>query len=224
MHQNAAGYLAGLAPLKNHCTSARLTLLWGLHLSGLCVVSKCRAAFSRVVLHICPRCSSACVVATASPITSPSLRACQHWNGAGFPAAFQPTQCFEGVREPVSSMCLPPCQLKPWGRGRLSACLWHSHLCTGLAHPHGSCRHGLYLQENKVTPCPGHMIYPLIKALLYIHSQTVCLLPFSLSLQFNAPARVIDRVCTRIFALKACFSNALENTFFHLCLITRTST
>lgn len=185
MHQNAACYLAGLALCKKHRTSACLALLWGLHLSGLCVVSKCRAAFSRVVLHICPRCSSACVVATASPITSPSLRACQHWNGAGFPAAFQPTQCFEGVREPVSSMCLSPCQLKPWGRGRLLACLWHSHLCTGSAHPHGGCRHGLYLQENSNTLSWTHDLPPDQGTALYsnTHRQFVCCLspsPYSL--------------------------------------------
>lgn len=117
MHQNTAFYLAGLAPFKNHCTSAHLPLLWRLRLFGLCVVSKCQAAFSRVVLGICPWCSSACVVATTSPVASPSLRACQHRNWAGFPAAFQPIQRFEGVREPVSSMCLSPCQSKPWGQG-----------------------------------------------------------------------------------------------------------
>lgn len=172
MHQNTACYLARLAPFKNHRTSAQFPLLWGLYLFGLCVVSKCWAVFSWAVLGICPRCSSACVVATASPITSPSPKAFQHRNRAGFPAAFQPIQSFEGVRELTSSMCLSPCQSKPWGQGRLSACLRHSHLCAGSAHPHDRSRHGLYLQENKVTPYPGQMIYPLIKALLYSQTPT----------------------------------------------------
>lgn len=79
------------------------------------------AAFSWLVLGICPRCSSAFVVAMASPITSPFLRAFQHRNWAGFPAAFQPIQNFEGVRESASSKCLSPCQSKPWGQGWLSA-------------------------------------------------------------------------------------------------------
>lgn len=136
------------------------------------MVSKCQAAFSRVVLGVCPWCSSACVVATTSPVASPSLRACQHRNWAGFPAAFQPIQSFEGVREPVSSMCLFPCQSKPWGQGRLSTCLQHSHLCARSAHLHSCCGHGLYSQGNKMTPCPGHKIYPLIKALLYIQTLT----------------------------------------------------
>jgi len=62
------------------------------------------------------------------------------------------------------------------------------------------------------------MIYPPIKARLYIQTLAICLLPFSPFLWFNAPASVIDRAFTWIFALNACFSNALENAFLHLSL------
>lgn len=47
--------------------------------------------------HVCPQCSSACCVATASPILSPSPMACQHRKWARFPAAFQSTQICEGA-------------------------------------------------------------------------------------------------------------------------------
>lgn len=100
------------------------------------------------------------VVAMASPVTSPFLRAFQHWNWAGFPAAFQPIQSFEGVREPLSSKCLSPCQSKPWGQGWLSAASSFHTSALGLQHPHGHCRYGLFLQENRVTPYPGHDLPP----------------------------------------------------------------
>lgn len=139
-------------------------------------------AFSRAVLGICPWSSSACVVATASTTTSPSLRACQHRNWAGFPAAFQPIQSFEGLREPVSSMCLSPCQSKLLGQAWLSTCLRHSHLCIGSVHHHRQCRHGLYFKKTWWLPLLDtwsrqHFVLK--------RSQTVYPLPFSPSSQFN---------------------------------------
>lgn len=150
MHQNTACYVIGLAPFKNHSTSAHLTLLWNVHhwhLHGF----QMWAAFSWVVLGICPLCSSAFVVAWHSPSPLPSWEPSSIGIGQDFLLPFNP---FRALRVWGSRFLLSACPHASESPGdRAGSPFTPLHwVCTPSWH----CRHGLSLQENRLTLYPGH--------------------------------------------------------------------
>lgn len=152
----------------------------------------------------------------AFPITSPFLRAFQHRNWAGFPAAFQPIQSFEGVREPVSSKCLSPCQSKPWGQGWLSI-----HTSALGVHTLMALQAWSVPVRKQADSLPGtwFTLWPR-HCLMFKHSQFVhCLSPSPYGL---IPLRAPYSGLYRMLAWKPFFSNVLENAFLLLCLSVKT--
>ena len=150
MYQNTACSLAGLAPFNNHHTCAHLTLLWGLHLFGLCDFQMLGSFLlgdpwylPMVLLCLC----------------------CCHC----FPHHLSLPDCLRAQELGRVSCCLS-IHSELWGyQGdsffyvlvSMPVEALGTELALGMppaftplrcvCHPHGRCRHGLYLQQNKVT-------------------------------------------------------------------------